>query len=339
MLLCVFMFAGCGDHESPDISGYTAKVDVRRFEKDFFATDTLQMELGLNKLKEQYPDFFPGFIVNVLGINPADPNAPAAIRAFIGSYASVARQAIQMGDGNLAATAQEVGKGLRYLQYYFPQFRPDSPFVITTFVGPMDAFEAFSIGDYGDVRTSNGVGIALQLHLGADAGIYEEGMRQGIFYGYQTRRFTPSTMAVNSMKNLVEDLFPYNAAGKSLVEEMVEKGKRLYLLDKLMPDTDDSLKIGYTGEQLKGCYENEASIWGFFVKNDLLYSKESSVNQLYIRDGPKTAEFGDAAPGYIGLFVGRQIVRSFMKKNAGLSLAALMEKDAAALLNEAGYKP
>ena len=50
---------------------------------------------------------------------------------------------------------------------------------------------------------------------------------------------------------------------------MVEKGKRIYLIDKLMPDTPDTLKIGYTSKQLEGCIENEGLIWNYFVKNGL----------------------------------------------------------------------
>jgi hypothetical protein len=225
------------------------------------------------------------------------------------------------------------------MQYYVPGWKPDSPFVISTFIGPMDAFEPFPLGDYGDVRTANGVGIALQFHLGADQPLYEDGRRAGIFYDYQTRRFTPEMMAVNSVKNIVIDAFPYSEPGLNLVDEMIEKGKRLYLLEKLMPGTEDSLQLGYTTQQLKGCYANEALIWNYFVKNDLLYSKETSVNKAYIKDGPKTTELGDGAPGYIGLFTGRQIVRSYMKKHPDVPIADMIRKPASEILSEAGYKP
>ena len=55
---------------------------------------------------------------------------------------------------------------------------------------------------------------------------------------------------------------------------MVDKGKRLYILDKLLPQTPDSLKIGYTANQLKGADKNEGLIWNFFVENNLLYETD-----------------------------------------------------------------
>ena len=82
----------------------------------------------------------------------------------------------------------------------------------------------------------------------------------------------------------------------------------MYILDKIMPFTADSLKIGYTDNQLKGCFANEGRIWNFFVTNNLLLSNEPALQKNYMGDGPSTPELGEGSPGYIGLFTGRQIV-------------------------------
>jgi hypothetical protein len=341
-LLCLFAFClvACKDHaDVPDVSAIRVTVEVRRFEKDLFSIDTLQMENSMNRLQQKYPDFLPGFLVKILGINPADPGSTDALRSFIRSYQPVYDTALQVADDALPDLTKELRQSLQLMKYYLPHSRIDSPFVITTFIGPMDAFEPFSLGDYGDVRTANGVGVALQLHLGKDASVYETGRQAGLFYDYQTRRFTPEMMLVNTMKNMVIDAFPYEPVGHTLVDEMIEKGRRLFLLNKLLPNTPDSLKLGYTGEQLKGCYANEALIWNYFVKNDLLYSKDNAINQNYIKDGPKTAELGEGAPGYIGLFTGLQIVNAYMEKNPDVSMEQLMQMDVKTIFNEAGYKP
>ncbi|CAN5657639.1 gliding motility lipoprotein GldB [soil metagenome] len=339
LILVAFLLHACRNESAPDVSGIKSVTVVKRFDKAFFSIDTNQLDVSLNKLQQQYPNFLQDYMVKILGINPADPNAPDAIKSFIRSYGPVFETASAMADKTMPEVEKSLQQSLRYMQYYVPAWKPDSPFVVTTFIGPMDAFEPFPLGDYGDVRTRNGVGIALQLHLGKQADLYENGRQAGLFYDYQTRRFTPNMMVVNSVKNLIIDAFPYNTNGNTLVDEMIEKGKRLYLLDKLLPETADSLKLGYTPEQLKGCYANEALIWNYFVKNDLLYSKESAVNQNYIKDGPKTPELGEGAPGYIGLFVGRQLVRAYMKKHGNISIDTLMKIEGKEILVEAGYKP
>lgn len=314
-------------------------VTIARFDRDFFDLDTSQLNEGLDVLSARYPDFFPGYLQAILGIHPSDPQAAEAIRAFLNSYRPVYQQAVPIAEKEFADFPEHMETALQWMKYLVPAFRPDSPFVVTPFIGPMDAYESFSIGDYGDVRTSNGVGIALQFHLGRDAEIYEQGMKNGVFYQYQVQRFTPETMLVNAMKNVIEDLYPYTTAGKPMVEEMVEKGKRLYLLKRVLPETGDSLLLGYTGSQTAGCYENEETIWQFFVKNDLLYSIEPAINQQYLRDGPKTPELGDASPGYIGLFTGWRIVESYMKKFPDTSIDALMKKPAMEVYQGGNYRP
>ncbi len=89
-------------------------------------------------------------------------------------------------------------------------------------------------------------------------------------------------------------MFPDQSGEKTLIEQMVEKGKRIYLLDKLMPDVADTLKLGYTSSQLKGCTNNEGLIWNFFVKNGLVYNNDPSIIKNYIGDSPNTPEFGEA---------------------------------------------
>jgi hypothetical protein len=340
LVLTIITFAACQPSDNtPDVSDIKVDVQIQRFDQDFFATNVQQLDQGLDQLNRKYPGFFPEFLLNVLGIHPSDTAAGMAIGAFIQSYRSVFDSANLIANKALPAFEKDFTKGLQLWKHYFPNHPIDSPFVVTTFVGPMDALEPFPLGDYGDVRTNTGIGIALQFHLGANASIYDAGQRAGVLYEYQTKRFTPEMMLVNGMKNMISDAFPYNSNANNLVEEMIEKGKRLYVLDKLLPNTADTLKLGYTSQQLDGSFQNEALIWNYFVKNDLLYNKELSVMQLYIRDGPKTAELGDASPGYIGLFVGRQLVRSYMKTHPELSLEQLIKTSNQEILNNGGYKP
>lgn len=340
LIFPLVLLAGCHSADSlPKEARKPIPITIARFDKDFFALDTLSPDAGLNALSLKYTDFFPGYLNAILGINPGDPQAIPAIKAFLGSYRPVYAQAQPIADKFLPAMVPQLETALQWMRYLVPGFKPDSPFVITPFIGPMDAYESFSVGDYGDVRTGNGVGIAMQFHLGPFAPVYVQGMQTGVFYQYQVQRFTPETMLVNALKNVIDDYYPNTAAGKPMVEEMVEKGKRIYLLKKLLPEAGDSLLLGYSGPQTKGCFENETLIWQFFVKNDLLYSIEPSVNQQYLRDGPKTPELGEASPGYIGLFTGWRIVQAYMDKFPDTSIDQLMKLPAARVYQGSNYRP
>jgi hypothetical protein len=59
----------------------------------------------------------------------------------------------------------------------------------------------------------------------------------------------------------------------------------------------------------------KSMIWGFFLQNDLLYAIDPALTKDYMNDAPNTAVLGEASPGFIGQFVGWQIVKKWMDKN------------------------
>jgi hypothetical protein len=141
------------------------------------------------------------------------------------------------------------------------------------------------------------------------------------------------------MNNIVNDLYPEKVNDKSLVIQMIEKGKRLYLLSKFLPKTEEYKLIGYAEKQLVDAYEHEAVIWDLFVKNEYLQITDKNIIKNYIGESPKTQELGEGAPGNIGSFSGWQIVKKFAKKNESLTLQQLMNTDPEIILQQAKYKP
>ena len=325
--------------KAPDVSGIKVQLEVQRFEQDFFALDTNRLASSLQQLQAKYPGFTNDFVVNILGLpllQQPDTVAERMLKKFITDY-SLVKDTADKVFRDFDAIADDVKKGLAYTKYYFPQYKIPSKLI--TFIGPLDAHFQGSLGRYGDIITNEGLAVGLQLHLGKNYSLYNSEMGQQLYPKYVSRRFEPAYIPVNCMKNLIDDLFPERVTERPLIDQMIEKGKRMYILDKLLPFTADTLKIGYTKRQLQGCYENEAAIWNLFLQNNFIYSIDPAVNKNYLQDGPKTDELGDASPGFIGLFVGWQIVKKYMEKNSSLSLGELMGTDSRKIFEEAKYKP
>ena len=192
---------------------------------------------------------------------------------------------------------------------------------------------------YGDILDVDAFMVGLHQHLGSEYSLYKSALVRETYPEYISKRFEPGSIAVNCMKNVVLDMYPEKPDDKTLVAQMVEKGKRLYLLQKLVPFSKDHELIGYTELQLKQSKEREAAIWDLFVQNNLLQSIDNSVIKNYIGESPKTAELGEAAPGNIGSFAGWQIVQKFMSKFPKTTLQELMNTDAETLFSQAKYKP
>jgi hypothetical protein len=338
LISCLILLLSCKSRKGPDVSGISVQLTTERFEKDFFALDTNDLNHSLEALSRKYPGFLGDFS-HILGLPPerdSSGKATMLIKQFLHDYRPV-YDSVARAFPSLEKEEKEIEEGLKHVKYYFPSYK--LPAKLVTFIGPMDAFFEASTASYGDAIVTDGLATGLQLHLGAEFSMYHSEMGLALYPAYISRKFTPEYIPVNCIKNIVDDLFPDQNGDRTLIEQMVEKGKRIYLVDQLMPATPDTLKIGYTGKQLAGCRENEGLIWNYFLKNSLVYNSDPSLIKNYIGDSPNTPEFGEGAPGYIGLFTGWQIVKKYMDKHSALSLTELMNTDPKKLFEESGYRP
>lgn len=326
--LCIIsLLSGCKQKKQiPDVSGVTVNLQTIRFEKAFFAVDTLHIDQSLQALHSRYPGFTQDFLFNIIGTSP--DSAERDVPSFIASYNDMFRasETLFKDFGN---TEQQVKKGLQFVHYYFPSYKLPSKLV--TFIGP--------INSYGNIITADALGVGLQLYMGKDFPMYLSEKGQQLYPLFISRKFEPAYIPVNCMKNIIDDMYPNKSMGHPLAEQMVESGKRLFILDRLLPELPDTLKTGYTAQQLKDSYDNEQTIWSFFVQNDLLFSTDPNMTRDYMNDAPNTEALGKQSPGNIGQFLGMQIVSKWMEKHPGISLDALMQTPAKKIFDEAKYKP
>lgn len=337
VLCCLSLFiASCSNSEkTPDVSNIKVELSTQRFEKEFFKLDSANMMAGLQNIQTRYPGFFDAYTEKILGIE-GNGEAPMAINSFLFSYRSLYDSA-QLIFADFSKYESEIKKGLQFVKYYFPDYK--LPSKIITFIGPLDASYKTSFGLQGDILTTDAIGIGLQLHMGKDFSFYKSEQGMQLYPSYISGRFEPGFIAVNAMRNVVDDLFPEKLDEKPLVQQMVEKGKRLYLLHKFLPATEEYKLIGYTADQLKQAMEHEKEIWNMFAQNGSLQSIDENIIKNYIGESPKTQELGDASPGNIGAFAGWQIVKKYMQQNDKTTLQQLMAMDADALFQAAKYKP
>lgn len=330
-LLIIITISGCTGRKVPDVSGIKVDLELQRFDKDFFSVDTSHLDQSLQQLHQKYPSFLQDFVFNILGL-PAQPDSTMAteqqVKAFIRSYIPLKDSADKLFS-DVNALEKEVRRGLQFVKYYFPAYK--LPVKLITFIGP--------INSYGNILTTDALAVGLQLYMGKNFSLYQSEAGQEMYPAYISRRFEKEYIPVNCIKTIIDDIFPDNNASRPLVEQMIQAGKRLYVLDHLMPEIADTLKTGYTKNQLEGCYANEEAIWSFFVQNDLLFSTDPSVTKDYMNDAPQTQAFGKDSPGFIGQFAGWQIVKKWMAKNEKVSLEQLLQANPKTIFEQAKYKP
>ena len=337
---CLFLFSllllfACNNKKStPEVSGIKADISIERFEKDFFSLDSNNLGAGMFDLYAKYPVLLPIFIQNIIGA--ADSNG---IRMFLRLNYPLYLDA-EKEFPNLDKVREQIEQAYRFVKYYFPAY--NIPSSLKTVVGPPDALAQMVNGDQTpDFLGPDFIGISLQFYLGKDYPIYnDEFFVNNVAPQYRSRRFSKEYIAADAMKLVVDDLFPDKSKTMPLLEQMVQKGKQWWLLDKFLPNEPDTVKTGYTQHQLDWCAANEGLIWAYMVKNEDFRSNNPATIQTYLGEGPFTNVFSpEDSPGNIGQWIGWQIVKKFVESNPTIKPGDLMNTPAAQIIEEAKYKP
>lgn len=328
-LISMFLF-GCTNNDGPDVSNIKVDVPIERFDKSFFNLDTNNLVAGLNDLMKKHPDFYTDFMQQILGVSGSDTNKVThdVAKIFIRGYSSM-YQSLNKQYNDVSWLQKDIQKAFQYVKYYFPDYKASK---IILFMGPLDA--------PGVALTGSAIAVGLHQFGGKDFPAYQSMEAQQLFPAYISRRFESQYIVVNCMKAVVEDIYPDRSGAKGLVEQMIEKGKQWWMLDNFLPTTPDSLKSGFTKQQLNWCEANEGLIWNDIITTQKdLYTKDPMAIQNYIGESPFTQSLGPSSPGNIGQWIGWQIVKKFVANNSSMSVTDVLKTDARKILELAKYKP
>lgn len=318
--------AGCADPiPEIDISKVNIETKIKRFEVDLFGKkENLSLE-DFEMLKGEYGDFLRIFTENIIAVgNIQDSNTIYYLNHF--------RNDLQVREiyettisefPDLSFQSTELNDAFKRFSVLFPES-----------VVP-DVFTFISAFSYTIVVDDSLLGIGLDMYLGSDQKYY----RLLDIPMYKIRNMNKESIASDCMKSWLSTEFELEAEKSDLLSNMVYHGKLLYALDLLLPGTEDSIKIGYSSDQIKWVNQNAKDMWFHFTENELLYTKEGKEIQKYIGDAPFTPGFPEGSPGMTGRWLGWQIVRSYMKNTDPLKVRALFEEsDAQKILKISKYK-
>lgn len=331
IFLTGLLLAACHGGKKVDVSNIPVEVKIERFDHDFDAMRTQPMRHESLELITKYRTFYQDYIERVMALGSVRDTAyfTQLRQVFAGKAYFDLKHDVDSIYPNLDKQNAELTDAFKHIKYYFPQ--KQLPKVYAYFSG----FQAQNaIGD-------GYVGIGLDMFLGENSRFYPALIE--VFPHYVSRRFTPANIAPRVVEGMArEDMFPENEKQETMLAKMVYNGKVLYFMDQILPETPDTLKIGYTNAQLKWCSDFKKQIWGYFLEENLLYETDAQKMQKYFGEAPFTPGLGEkneSAPK-LAVWTGWQIVRQYMDKHPEVTLAQLMsDQDAQKILNESKYRP
>ncbi|MBC7863427.1 MAG: hypothetical protein IAF38_10660 [Bacteroidia bacterium] len=332
LLFSILFLASCGgDRLNVDVSEIkTDQVKIKRLENDLFALDTNKIEALSPALQKKYGSFFEKYLTDVLnngGI--ADSTYGAGLRRFLGDRdmnEEYKRINEVFTEPDQVALENELTEAFRHIKYYFPD--TVLPVQVLTM---MSGFNGFGI-----VNIDSTLAICMDRYLGQDAVQYDMIRVEA----YRRRIMDKKYILADIVTAWVMSKFDKNVPDKNLLEVMIKAGKIMYCAKAIIPETQDSLIIGYSQQQITYCEKWEKDLWAHFSQKDKLFTNDLKEIVSYTTDGPFCSAISKDCPPAIAKYIGYRIVCSYMKNNSKVTLQDLMsENDAQKILTKAKYKP
>jgi hypothetical protein len=213
-------------------------------------------------------------------------------------------------------------KAFKNIKHHYPDFKaPRIEFMVTGFTG-------------NDLYISDSLIIIGLDYFGGPSARFRPDVFDYHLKRYQKEYIVPAIVFFTSNRYNKMD-----ASDQTLLADMVAYGKGYEFVKQVMPDTPDSLILGYSGENLRRTYNSQLQIWSYFISAKLLYEKSDLRKKKFIEERPFTSEIGEKVPGAVGRWLGWRVVGHFMTENPKVTLVELMQMDnAARILQESGYK-
>ncbi len=328
VIILLFLFSACSEKNKfdVDIDDIEVALEVKRLDKDLFDLEPEELEERIPGLIEKYGEFLELYSQNVISIgNPYSKAYPDYLAGFITDYTMfLVHEKVMEIFPDVDFIEEELTQTFRYYKYYFPKRLVPA---VYTYQGGFN--QSIVVAD-------SILAIGTDKYLGADVDFYD---RLGISK-YLQRNMVPEKIPTDAMRAWAMTEFVYNDSVDNLVNNMIYHGKLQYFLDAMFPFAEDSLKFGFTSDQIKWCRQNEKPMWDNLVEQKLLFSTDYMTINNYINPAPFTTGFPRQSPGRAAVWLGWKIVHRYMERHSEISLKDLMlDDDYQKILTESRYEP
>ena len=302
-------------------------VSLIRFDQALMNVSSVSAYEDICVLYDEYPTFMTTFVEEIIGIPSADTAYLAqALPAFLADtlYGFNQTNALEREIfGDVSEIEDELSRAFTRVHYLYPEWQIPALYL---FVSGFNASIYFAGED---------IAIGADMYLGSDYEYYNQ-----VVYDYQRITMRKECIPVDVVSAYLFKHIGYTSDKSRLIDNMIYRGKVLYILSQIFDYLPPYEVMGYTEEQWNWCERNEKGIWNLMMDKRDLFKTENLVLTSYLNDGPFTAEISQDSPGRLGTWIGWRIAESYMNNNDSISIQQLAtEADAEYILQNSYYRP
>jgi len=337
-LLALIIGWGLGACEStpsdaPDVSDVDVKLELVRYDKALSDIDPDNPRDSYLKLVAAYPNLTDLYFKRLMNMHHAQEDTfYNRLSAFVSDdRIKTLSEKVEADFKDFSKQKKELTQAFKYFKYYFPDRTIPRFYTLYTEY----AFQTFI---FSDMDNRDAIGISLDMFLGQAYNYKRLNPSNPAFSNYLTRSFNKDHITKKTVEMAIEDIMG-PPPGKRFVDIMMHQGKKLYILEKLMPMTMDTVIHEYAADQMKWVKENELQMWDFILEQNLMYEANNLKISKYLQPSPTSKGMPSLSPGRTGSYMGYRVVSAFMARNE-MDLQSLIDfKDAQLLLEKSKFRP
>lgn len=304
-----------------------AQVTIVRFDEAIMNVREESVLDDVRYLYTEYEEFMPVFVEDILGIN-ADDTAYLceALPQFLEDTTYGFRDTnlrVKEVFSNVDDIETALANAFGRIQYLYPDWEiPTIYFFISGFNASI-----FFMDD--------AIAVGTDMYLGSNYEYYNR-----VVHNYQKLTMRRECIVADVVSAYLFRNIAYTSHQNRLLDNMIYRGKVMYLLSCILDQEKEYDVMGYTKEQWNWCITNERNIWNLMMDRRDLFNSKSMTMTGYLNDGPFCSEISQDCPARIGTWMGWRIVESYMQHNETVSMQELMNNgDAQMILENSFYKP
>ena len=338
IVLCTLVLWGCKNEDSKR-SYWSEKmepqqVEIVRFDKALLKAQEGHLEDNVRALYENFPEFMPFWVESMLGSPSSDTTylleaLPKYLNDTIYGFKRT-NQLEQELFADISDIQTSLNKAFTRIKYLYPQYQVPVIYLMPSiFVTNLYATPDF-------------IAVGADMYLGSDYDVYD---KWKVVYDYQKQGMRKECIPVDVLRVYITYTLPDSISDSRLLDQMIQRGKLMYLMAQILDELPGYEVMGWTKEQWDWSIRYEANIWHKIMDQQALYKRDNLLISHYLNEAPFTTEIvsdetDQDSPGRLGIWIGWRIVERYMEHHPEVTLQELMaEPDAQKILKLSLYQP
>jgi hypothetical protein len=328
IFLATLFLSGCKHHGrfDVDVDKIALNVPIHRFDKDLNAVDPLHVKEGLDGLNRKYGSAYLNlYFSKIMQLNSGDNGQLMQMATLFlkdTTVRSVFRESLRQY-ADISDIQKKVTNAFKRIHHFFPEKKIPQLYLHV------------SMFNQSLVVDENIISLSIDNYLGDKYYGYKKAdVYDYLLYNMRREKVAPDFVTAFLMTEFAQ---PYT---DKFLDNMLFRGKVMFLLSVLMPDEQPEVLMGYTRAQMEWCKDNEKSMWLNIMDKRQLFSNDPMLSTTYFNDAPFTSAVSRESPGRVGIWIGWQVIKQYMEHHSKMTLSELMANtNYQQIMEQSSYKP